>query len=88
MIVYEVNCDEECSYFSTKKEAVESAKDHYSAHGLDDGAGGTFFHTARVTRLDIGKVNKAKVLAVMNQLRFVSKHTDIWDNGNFQEVSA
>jgi len=88
MIVYQVNCDENFFYFSTKKEAVALAKDHYSDHGKDDGAGGVCHRTAIVVRYDIGKVNKAKLLAVMNRRKFVLKFADIWANGSFQEVST
>jgi hypothetical protein len=68
MIIYEVTDQiRHCQHFSAKRQAIRKAKS-WSREGIQ----------TDVYRLDLGKVNKALILAILNDCVFCQRRDLVW----------
>ena len=69
MIIYEVSdSDDQRAYVSSKAEANREAKSFDPAYG----------GVITVTKLDLGKIDRAKVIALLGGGGYAEKQTTVW----------
>jgi len=70
MIIYEVSdSDEQRAYVSSKAEAIREAKSFDPAYG----------GVVTITKLDLGKIDRAKVIALLYGGGYAESQTVVWE---------
>ena len=77
MILYEAyDCDEQRTYHSSKAAAIKAAREM-----LNDDDSVWAFNSVRVhvTKIDLGKIDQAKIISILNGGRYSHSQEVVWE---------